>query len=239
MIYIRTNSDNMVTFLHRKPFDPVNGLNTTKEELLKTGFLVDSIPEPNTTTGNRAVLYYNPELKKAYYKYSAAQLPIKERLELLESAMNEQLLASMQVKEEEDITDGEGCITDTESGIGNGNDSEEENTEQVQEENGQGDGDNSEEDSQGNEVESDRDAGYYTGSSEEDEISGESGDTEESNSEEESISEEEDAGSEYANESSDKDADNGGDNGGAEAGEAESTETAGGEEVSKETETSN
>lgn len=222
MIYIRTNSDNMVTFLHRKPFDPVNGLNTTKEELLKTGFLVDSIPEPNTTTGNRAVLYYNPELKKAYYKYSAAQLPIKERLELLESAMNEQLLASMQVKEEEDITDGEGCITDTESGIGNGNDSEEENTEQVQEENGQGDGDNSEEDSQGNEVESDRDAGYYTGSSEE-----------------ESISEEEDAGSEYANESSDKDADNGGDNRGAEAEEAESIETAGGEEVSKETETSN
>lgn len=44
MIYIRTKNGR-ITFTHCMPFDPVYGLGKTEEELKKTGYLVESIPE--------------------------------------------------------------------------------------------------------------------------------------------------------------------------------------------------
>lgn len=44
MNYIET-TNGKVTFTHYMPFDPVYGLGKTEEELKKTGYLVESIPE--------------------------------------------------------------------------------------------------------------------------------------------------------------------------------------------------
>lgn len=91
--YIRVNKDNnMVTFIHRRPFDPVNGLNETREELLKTGYFVDEIEAPETLIGRRATAYYDHERKKVYYKYTATPLSTRERLDMLEAAMNAQIV---------------------------------------------------------------------------------------------------------------------------------------------------
>ena len=44
MNYIET-TNGKVTFTHYLPFDPVYGLGKTEEELLETGYLVESVPE--------------------------------------------------------------------------------------------------------------------------------------------------------------------------------------------------
>ena len=44
MNYIET-TNGKVTFTHYLPFDPVYGLAKTEEELKKTGYLVESVPE--------------------------------------------------------------------------------------------------------------------------------------------------------------------------------------------------
>ena len=44
MIYIQT-TDGKVTFTHYLPFDPVYGLGKTREMLLETGYLVETVPE--------------------------------------------------------------------------------------------------------------------------------------------------------------------------------------------------
>ena len=67
-VYIRTDSaTGIVTFIHRRPFDPVNGLGETRENLMKTGFFVSDFPEPVTTIGKKAIAYYDHERKKVYY----------------------------------------------------------------------------------------------------------------------------------------------------------------------------
>lgn len=92
-VYIRVDKDNnMITFIHRRPFDPVNGLNETREELLKTGYFVSNFPDPEPVLGRRATAYYDIEKKKVYYKYTVTPLSIKERLDMLEAAMNAQIM---------------------------------------------------------------------------------------------------------------------------------------------------
>lgn len=44
MIYIQTKNE-IITYTHYMPFDPKFGLGKTQEELLQTGYLVESIPE--------------------------------------------------------------------------------------------------------------------------------------------------------------------------------------------------
>lgn len=44
MIYFTTNSTGQLTYIHYKPFDKKYGLHKTEAELLKTGYLVDSLP---------------------------------------------------------------------------------------------------------------------------------------------------------------------------------------------------
>lgn len=91
--YIRFNESNyQITYIHHRPFDPVQGLNSTREELLETGVFVTDFLEPVSVTGKRAVAYYNPETKKVYYKYEAAPLSTEERFDLLEAAVNYALM---------------------------------------------------------------------------------------------------------------------------------------------------
>lgn len=60
-IYITTDNNNKVMLIHNMPFDSQYGLHQTEQELLKTGYLVDSVPEYDTTTlvDKIPILYYN------------------------------------------------------------------------------------------------------------------------------------------------------------------------------------
>ncbi|WP_373899267.1 hypothetical protein ACER0A_002265 [Haloimpatiens sp. FM7315] len=45
MVYIKTDSNNIVTYQHHMPFDDIYGMGKTKDKLLEDGYLVDSIPK--------------------------------------------------------------------------------------------------------------------------------------------------------------------------------------------------
>lgn len=93
-VYIRTDaSSGVVTFVHRRPFDPVHGLGETRENLMKTGFFVSDFPEPVTAVGRKAVAYYDHERKKVYYEYEPAAYLERTRITMLEDALNEALMA--------------------------------------------------------------------------------------------------------------------------------------------------
>lgn len=44
MIYFQTNTIGQLVYIHYKPFDEKYGLHKTETELLKTGYLVESLP---------------------------------------------------------------------------------------------------------------------------------------------------------------------------------------------------
>ena len=93
-VYIRTDkSSGLITFIHRRPFDPVHGLGETRENLLKTGFFVSNFPEPVTNPGTKAVAYYDHEQKKVTYKYEPVSYPERTRLSMLEDVANNLLMA--------------------------------------------------------------------------------------------------------------------------------------------------
>lgn len=73
-----------VGFIHYQPFDPLNGLNKTKEELEQSGFFIDSLPEPEHIEGKIPVLYADPENKRVYYEYVDKPITIDKRVEDLE-----------------------------------------------------------------------------------------------------------------------------------------------------------
>lgn len=102
MVYIRTDETNRIIYCHNQPFDSVNGMGETKDELEKTGYFIDEMPQPKVAIGYRAVPYYNPEARKVTYKYVAAELPNEEKIKLLEGAMNELLLNTVQYGGESD-----------------------------------------------------------------------------------------------------------------------------------------
>ena len=68
MNYIEVNENGKVNFIHYLPFDEVEGLGKTEEELLETGFLLDEIPEPEGIEGKNAIAYYTAE-KGFWYEY--------------------------------------------------------------------------------------------------------------------------------------------------------------------------
>lgn len=124
-VYIRVDKDTrVVTFVHRRPFDPINGLGETRENLLKTGFFVNEYPEPETSIGKRATAYYDHERKKVYYEYEVVPFTEKKRVEILEDALNDLLMSGdifsntaspraamlFSVAQDEDQVDGGGNI---------------------------------------------------------------------------------------------------------------------------------
>ena len=65
--FLRLNG-NKVMLIHYMPFDPVNGLHKTEEELLREGALVDEVPDSQQIVGKTALPYYTPE-RGFYYEY--------------------------------------------------------------------------------------------------------------------------------------------------------------------------
>lgn len=75
MIYIQTNFNNKVIFIHNCPFDEKYGMGKDEKELLLAGFLVDSLPTKPQKDGFCTVTYYTKE-DGFYFKYE--QLPQKQ-----------------------------------------------------------------------------------------------------------------------------------------------------------------
>lgn len=96
-VYIRVDkTTNKITFVHKMPFDPINGLGQTREELLKTGFFISNYPEPAMKIGKRAIPYYDYEKKEVSYQYENLPLSDSERISLMEAALNDMILNNNQ-----------------------------------------------------------------------------------------------------------------------------------------------
>ncbi|MFL0197013.1 hypothetical protein ACJDU8_15810 [Clostridium sp. WILCCON 0269] len=68
-IYIELNNNGEIGMIQYMPFDPIDGLHKTEEELLQTGYLVDEIPAPDPVAGKAANLKYNKGTNSLYYEY--------------------------------------------------------------------------------------------------------------------------------------------------------------------------
>ena len=75
MIFIRMNTENMVTLVHHMPFDEKYGLHKTESELLEEGYLIDKIPDPENRDGYTPVMMYQPDVG-IYYDYT--EMPPQE-----------------------------------------------------------------------------------------------------------------------------------------------------------------
>lgn len=87
-IYIEVDTNFRVTKIHRMPFDPNNGMGYTREELERKGFFVKEVPNAVNKVGKRAVAMYNPDTKSIYYEYVNVPLSNKDRVDLMENALN-------------------------------------------------------------------------------------------------------------------------------------------------------
>jgi hypothetical protein len=102
MIYFEVDNDGLVKFTHYKPFDEKDGLGKTEAELRQTGYLVESIPEPEVIPGKVPVLKFDTNNMQFYYEYVDRQLTpeeelqqLKERIEIMQQALDELLLGGM------------------------------------------------------------------------------------------------------------------------------------------------
>ena len=92
-IYIEVGNNNIVTKMHRAPFNPTYGLGMSKEELENNnGFFVDEVPEPEMIVGKRAVMKYNSDTGRIYYDYEIVPLSNKERINNIESVLNDLIM---------------------------------------------------------------------------------------------------------------------------------------------------
>lgn len=81
--------------VHLKPFDEVDGLHKTAEELEQTGILVESVPEPNVSEGQSASLFINPETKDMWYEYEVIpKTPEQLQAEEIENLKSQQAAMS-------------------------------------------------------------------------------------------------------------------------------------------------
>lgn len=83
-----------IGYTHHKPFDEVYGLNKSKEELLKDGVLIESIPSEEYKEGFYSELFYNPIENTCFYEYNKIPEKPKElTIEDLKSQLDAQDLA--------------------------------------------------------------------------------------------------------------------------------------------------
>lgn len=68
MIYIKTNQNHKLVYIHYAWDDEKYGLHKTKEELEKTGYFVNEIPEEPQKEGFSQILYYTKE-KGFWFEY--------------------------------------------------------------------------------------------------------------------------------------------------------------------------
>lgn len=74
-----------VGLVHYMPFDEVNGLGKTQEQLQQEGILVEALPEKEDREGYEAELMYNGT--SLYYEYVLNQESQEQRIADLENAI--------------------------------------------------------------------------------------------------------------------------------------------------------
>ena len=90
MVYVKSNKDGLVIFLHTRPFDKKEGLGKTREELEQDGVILDC-NIPKVEEGHEySVLYYNEE-KGLHYRYTKEPTikELDERISEIEMALTE------------------------------------------------------------------------------------------------------------------------------------------------------
>lgn len=91
--FIRVDrSTGMITYTHSCPFDPVNGMGKSRNELLKEGFLISDFPEPKLVEGKRAIPYYDVFTKQVTYKYVLIPDSNDDKINYIENALNDFLI---------------------------------------------------------------------------------------------------------------------------------------------------
>lgn len=79
MIYLSNiDKDGKVNYRHLRPFDAKYGLGKTEEELLKTGVLIENLPERLPEDGRLQILYYDSTQNTCFYKYQELYLNLDE-----------------------------------------------------------------------------------------------------------------------------------------------------------------
>ncbi|GED71356.1 hypothetical protein BRE01_50580 [Brevibacillus reuszeri] len=89
MIYLEYDKtsilpDRRIEFIHYIPFDPEHGFGKSKEELERSGILVDSIPTSSEKPNMIATLMVKIETKELWYEYTETPLPDDDRIARLE-----------------------------------------------------------------------------------------------------------------------------------------------------------
>ena len=85
-----------VGFIHYMPFDEVNGMHKTIDELIAMGCLVEELPEEQHIQGKESKLFFNPVDKVVWYEYEdIPKTPDEirdEKIALMQAALDELIL---------------------------------------------------------------------------------------------------------------------------------------------------
>lgn len=88
MIYIKLDNNNEEISTHYQPFDEMNGLRKSREELEKEGVLVEELPIREEREGFSSKLKYNPDKQELFYIYTELEKTPeqlqKEKISILE-----------------------------------------------------------------------------------------------------------------------------------------------------------
>lgn len=95
MIYLQSYNDK-VTYIHFKPFDAKVGLKKTESELVKTGILVETLPEKLPMVDGKILeLYVNP----LRWEYVDAPAPVLSLVEKLQQMVNDGKITQEEMNE--------------------------------------------------------------------------------------------------------------------------------------------
>ena len=81
MKFITYNEDFEIQLIHNMPFDELNGLGKSEEELLKEGALVEEIPEVEVPSDKLVIYKYNKEDNTVYTELVERPLTLEEKLQ--------------------------------------------------------------------------------------------------------------------------------------------------------------
>ena len=79
MKFITFNENFEIQLIHNMPFDEVNGLGKTKEELLQIGALVDSVPVVDVPNDKNVIYKYNQSDNTVTYELIDRPLTVEEQ----------------------------------------------------------------------------------------------------------------------------------------------------------------
>lgn len=92
-----TDTKYRVAFTHSMPFDVVEGMGKTQEELAQIGILVDEIFSPEQIIGKSSAMFVNPVTKEITYEYEDIPLTTEQQIAQLQQQVNDLTLAVVNI----------------------------------------------------------------------------------------------------------------------------------------------